>query len=449
MSFKMNKEELKQKCLREIDKNSEKIINLGKEIYKTPELGYKEFETSKKMQEALKGIGLTPETGIAYTGCKVVSKKDATLPTVAVIGELDSIKCPNHKDANELGNVHACGHHVQLANVFGACIGILKSGVMDELSGNVEFIAIPSEECVDYEYRSGLIEKGIIKYVGGKQEALYRGDFDGIDMFLQCHMEELSGGKKAIIDSECNGFITKTVTFIGKAAHAGFAPHDGINALNMAELALNNIHAARETFKDEDKIRVSAVLTKGGDLVNVVPDKVTMDIMVRAFTIDAMIDANKKVSRALKAGAFALGGTVEIKDKIGYLPLKTDKALSKLYKENMIKYGNAKPDEFIDLLGTAGSTDLGDISQIMPCMHIWAAGISGGLHTADFRVKDENQAFILPAKMLACSLIDLLYGKAEEAKNIIANFQPKFTKEEYFKFMEDHTCVDLFDGSNL
>ena len=213
------------------------------------------------------------------------------------MGELDCIMCDSHPDAAEGGMVHACGHNVQLANMYGAAIGILTSGVMEHLGGAADFIAIPAEECVDYEYRNRLMSQGTIHYLGGKQELMYRGGLDDTDMVLQCHMMEMDPGKCCILDTKGNGFISKTVHFLGKAAHAGFAPEQGINALNMAELAMNNIHALRETFRDEDKVRVSIVIKEGGGLVNVVPERVTMEIMVRAFTIDAMEDASHKVNR--------------------------------------------------------------------------------------------------------------------------------------------------------
>ena len=80
-------------------------------------------------------------------------------PRVAVMGELDCIMCDSHPDAAEGGMVHACGHNVQLANMYGAAIGILTSGVMEHLGGAADFIAIPAEECVDYEYRNRLMSQ--------------------------------------------------------------------------------------------------------------------------------------------------------------------------------------------------------------------------------------------------------------------------------------------------
>lgn len=445
----MDKEELKRRCLETIDANQEMIIKLGEDVYKTPELGYKEFQTTKRVQEVFQEVGLKAEGPLAYTGCKV-SSGNKEGPKVAVVGELDCIMCGEHQESAENGNVHACGHNVQLANMFGCAIGLLKSGVMEELSGSADFIAIPAEECIDYDYRTKLAEEREIQFFGGKQEYLRRGGFDDIDIVLQCHMMEMEDKEKhCILDTACNGFVRKMVKFSGVASHAGFAPFAGVNALNMAELALNNIHALRETFRDEDKVRVSSIITEGGGVVNVVPSTVTMQIMVRAFTTEAMLDASKKVNRALKAGALAVGGKVEITDSIGYLPLKTEHTLGQLYKKNMIEYEYAKEDSFVESYETAGSTDLGDISHLMPCMHIWAEGVSGGLHTKDYRMKDKYKAYIVPAKMLALTIIDLLYNKAEKAKEVIEGFSPKFTKERYLEFMEKYSKLEKFDGSEI
>ncbi len=444
----MEKEELKRRCLDVIDAHRAEIIALGNDVYKTPELGYKEFKTTERVAQAFREIGLEPETEIAYTGCKVSTPKKGDV-RVAVIGELDCVQCAEHPDSTPEGNVHACGHHAQLADLYGCAIGLMKSGVMEALDGGIDFIAIPAEECVDYDYRDSLIRDQKISFYGGKQEYLKRGGFDDVDMVLQCHMMEMPEGKRCTVDTDANGFVAKTVKFIGQGAHAGFAPFDGINALNMAELALNNIHALRETFRDEDKVRVSAVITEGGGLVNVVPSVVRMQVMVRAFTLDAMLDASKKVNRALKAGALAVGGKVEINDKIGYLPLNTDRSLSALYRKNMMTYAGATEDSFVELYQTAGSTDLGDLSQIMPCMHIWTEGITGGLHSKDYRLADPELAYIEPAKMMALMIIDLLYDQAASAKNILHNFQPSLTKESYLKLQKDHSKLEVFDASEV
>lgn len=446
----MDKQELKKRCCKAIDENREAIIALAEDIYRHPEMGYHEFRSTEKMEQAFRELGLSVKSNIAYTGCEAKAGKEDG-PCVAIVGELDSLNCPEHPDSIENGNMHCCGHHAQLANLYGSAIGLVKSGVLPELGGAVKFLAMPAEECVDLEYRNHLIDEGEVSYYGGKQEYIRRGGMDDVNMVLQTHLINMEplGATKCCLNTDCDGFVTKTVRFLGRAAHAGFAPSEGINALNMAELAISGIHSIRETFRDEDKIRVSAIITHGGDVVNSVPALVEMQVYVRAYTIDAMLLTSEKVDRCLKAGALAIGGQVEIQNRIGYLPMHSNGALTKLYEQNMREYTGCGDEGFLDPYETAGSTDLGDVSQLMPCMHIWTGGITGALHTKEFHVEDPEACYILPAKMLAMTVVDLLYGDAEAAADVMKSFTPAFTRDSYLKFMQEHSKVDLFDGSAL
>lgn len=432
----MDVRELKKLVLDEIDKNKDKIIEVGRSIYETPELGYKEVKSTKTASDFLKSLGVEVVDNIAVTGCMTSLNKDKEGPKIAVMGELDSVVCPDHKDANELGNIHCCGHNIQVAGMLGCAVGIINSGVLEHLDGKIDFMAVPSEECIDLEFRKGLQEKNEIKYVGGKQELLYRGTLDGVDMAMQFHALNFEDGKNCVVKSYTNGFISKHVIFLGVASHAGIAPHEGVNALNMATLATNNINAQRETFKDEDKVRISTIINHGGDIVNVVPSKVTIEAMVRAATVEAMMGANEKVNRSIHAAAMALGGEVIIEDTIGYLPLDSDNNLDAVFKRNYLDLVGGNEDCIVDVIKSAGSTDFGDISQIIPCIHPWIGGVSGSLHTKDYYISDEELAYIVPAKAMAMTLIDLLVDDAKVAKDVIANFKPTFSKESYLEFME-------------
>lgn len=440
--------ELKRACLEEIDRNKDKIIAAGRSIYETPELGYKEVKSTKTASDFLKSLGVDVVDNIAVTGCMTSLNKDKNGPRIAVMGELDSVVCPDHKDANEIGNIHCCGHNIQVAGMLGCAVGIINSGVLDHLDGKIDFMAVPSEECIDLEFRKKLQENNQIKYVGGKQELLHRGTLDGVDMAMMFHALNFEDGKNCVIKSYTNGFVSKSATFLGRASHAGIAPNEGINALNMATLAINNINANRETFKDEDKVRVSTIINHGGDIVNVVPSKVTIEAMVRAATVDAMMDANEKINRSLNAAAMALGGEVIIEDTIGYLPLNSDNNMDYVFKKNFIDLMGGDDTAIIDIINTAGSTDFGDLSQIMPCVHPWIGGVSGSLHTKDYQMSDEELAHIIPAKAMAMTLIDLLVDEAKVAKEIIDNFKPSFTKESYLEFMDKNTNTYTFNYKN-
>ncbi|WP_315121644.1 amidohydrolase [uncultured Clostridium sp.] len=443
----MNINELKEKVIKAIDDNKEVILKAGKEIYANPEMGYKEFKTTETASNFLKNLGLEVEENIAVTGCKASIKGGKPGPNVAILGELDAISCANHRDSVEGGAVHACGHNAQIAGMLGAILGLVKSGVLPELSGDVTVMATPSEEFVELEYRAKLKDEGKLTYFGGKQELIKKGYFDDIDMAMMFHSLDM-GDKDALVGPVSNGFVGKKVQFIGKESHAGSAPENGINALNAAMLAINNIHAQRETFKDSDRVRVHPIITKGGDIVNSVPADVQMESYARARTINGMLDSNAKVDRALKAGAMAVGADVKITSIPGYLPILRTVALDNLFKENLMFMG--MPEEKIIEGGDfTGSFDFGDVSHIMPTMHPMIGGIKGDLHTREFEIVDENLAYIVPAKAMALTVVDLLFDNASTGKDILNNFNAKMTKKEYIDFMQSLDKVELFEGDKL
>ncbi|QZY55676.1 amidohydrolase [Crassaminicella profunda] len=430
----MDKKQLKEKVCQAIDENREKIIHLGESIYKNPELGYKESYATNFISEELKKLGLEVEKNIAVTGCRARGNVEKDGPRVAVLGEMDAVVCKEHNDADpETGAVHACGHNIQVASMLGAAVGLTLSGVLEKLDGKVDFLAVPAEEYVELAYRSKLKEEGKIKYFGGKQELIHKGYFDDVDMAMMMHVLNLED-KKVLIGGKGNGFIGKNVQFIGKESHAGGAPEKGINALNAAMLALNNIHAQRETFKESEKIRVHPILTKGGDIVNVVPADVRMEMYVRGRTIPGIIDANEKVNRSLKAGAMAIGAKVKISEIPGYLPLLNHHGLDTLFKANASEF--VKTEEIIEDGDFTGSFDFGDVSHLMPSLHPFIGGIKGDLHTREFKNEDPELCYIVPAKSMAMTIIDLLFDEAKVAKDIIKDFEPKMTKKEYIEFLE-------------
>src|SRR5262249_22036865 len=190
------------------------------------------------------------------------------------------------------------------------------------------------------------------------------GQFDDVDLAMMIHTTPRPEDGKASVPLSNNGRVGKLARFVGRASHAGGAPHLGINALYAAQIALAAINALRETFKDEDSIRIHPILTHGGSQVNVIPGEARLETYGRRRTVDAVIDANRKVDRALRAGAMALGATVEIDTLPGYLPLDCDPTMARYFRDNAVALvGQA---EYRELGHRAGSTDMGDLSQIMP-----------------------------------------------------------------------------------
>ncbi len=429
----MSKEQLKKRVCDAIDQRAEEIIALGDHIFSHPELGYKETLAAEQVEEKFQELKLDYRKGLAITGLKGrIPGKEHRL-SVAVLGELDAVVCHDHPHADPTtGAAHSCGHNAQTAMMVGVAMGLVDSGVMQELDGDVVVMAVPAEEYVELDYRQTLRKEGKIKFLGGKQELIYLGEFDDVDMAMMCHSDSENPERMVRIPGEgvgSNGFVGKAIRYVGKEAHAGGAPHQGVNALNAAMLGLMGIHANRETFKDEDAIRVHPIITKGGDLVNIVPADVKIETYVRGRSIEAVMAAGEKVNRALKAGAMAVGAEAEIDEIPGYLPLFNDQNMTALFRDNALRLLGEKGVQPGEIM--AGSTDMGDITHIMPGIHPMVGGITGRGHARDYQVVDKDMAYVVPAKIMAMIVIDLLYDGAKEGLRIKNEFRPRMTKEEY------------------
>ena len=192
------------------------------------------------------------------------------------------------------------------------------------------------------------------------------------------------------------------------------------------------IHAQRETFRDEDHIRVHPIITKGGDLVNIVPSDVRIETYVRGARVEAILDASRKVNRALEAGAYAVGAQCEITELPGYLPVVTHQPLAELMYENLCALIGKEHTECISA-SSGGSTDAGDISHLLPTVHAYIGGAKGGAHCPDYFIEDKDMAYIVSAKALIMTAIDLLADGAETGRMVKETFKPVMTKEEYLK----------------
>ena len=428
-----SKEELKKLACAAIDARRDDILAFADSVAAEPELGFKEYKTAEKFASLLRGLGREPRTGVANTGVIDVFKGAKSELRVAVMGELDAILVADHPDADPMtGAVHACGHNAQLSAVAAIACALHDTGLMDELDGDVVLMGVPAEENVEITYRNKLREEGKLWFLSGKQEFIRLGEFDDIDVSVMQHSAVAAPGFKAGASSVCNGFTVKLINYKGKAAHAGAAPFEGVNALNAAMLGLMAVHAQRETFRDEDHIRVHPIITKGGDIVNIVPADVRLESYVRGSNTAAILEASEKVNRAFRSGADAVGAECEIIELPGYLPVIQCEELNALmYRELQSLVGDGVLNDCPGFGG--GSTDLGDVSHLMPAIQSFFAGVEGGLHTKDFCLKDKDLAILTAAKAMLCLVIELLYDGAEVGKKIKKGFKPILTKEQYLR----------------
>jgi metal-dependent amidase/aminoacylase/carboxypeptidase family protein len=158
-----------------------------------------------------------------------------------------------------------------------------------------------------------------------------------------------------------------------------------------------------------------------------------METYVRGSSIDAFLDASAKVDRALRAGAMAVGGSVKITTLPGYLPIRSDTGMLGLYEANAASL--VGQDKLTRLQHRTGSTDMGDVSQLMPVIHPYVAAASGNGHGNDYIVEDYELGVLTGAKAMAMTVVDLLSDGARKAKEVCAEYDAPLTKDSYLKLM--------------
>ena len=435
-------EELKSAVVAEIDRHGPELIQVAQTILDHPEPGFREWKTSGFAAKKFRDFGVPFQDGIALTGLKGILDTGNEGPTIGVMGELDSLKVLGHPHTDpETSAAHACGHHCQVGMMLGVGLGLQAAGVLEHLSGRVALMATPAEEYIEIEFRDELRRQGELEFLGGKPEFIRVGAMDDIDMAMMTHTSSETQYGKVAYGGTNNGIVAKHIRFLGKAAHAGGAPHAGINALNAAMIAMSAIHAQRETYRDYDTIRIHPIITQGGVAVSSVPADVRMETFVRGRNVEAFLDASAKVDRALRAGAMAVGGRVEITTLPGYLPMQKNSTMMELYRANAEALVGA---ENVKQMGhRTGSTDMGDVSQLMPVIHPYVVAASGVGHGADYLVHDYDLAVLTGAKAMAMTVVDLLAAGAERAKAIKSSYMAPLDKAQYLSLMrsmfEEHT----------
>ena len=417
-----------------IDRRGQELIQVAKTILAHPEPGLREHKTARLVARKFREFGIPCEEGIALTGLKGMLETGHAGPTVALMGELDSLKVLEHPHADPATSAaHACGHHCQIAMMLAVGIGLKAAEVLPHLAGRVALLAVPAEEYIEIGYRDQLRREGKLEFLGGKPEFIRLGALDDVDMAMMTHTSSQTEQGKIAYGGTNNGIVAKHIRFLGKAAHAGGAPHAGINALNAAMIAMSAMHAQRETYRDDDTIRIHPIITQGGVAVSSVPADVRMETFVRGRSIEAFLHASQQVDRALRAGAMAVGGRVEITTLPGYLPMQNDASMLDLYGANAAALvGTAN----VTQLGhRTGSTDMGDVSQIMPVIHPYVVAATGTGHGNDYLIQDYDLGVLTAAKAMAMTVIDLLADGAHRARAIKAKYQAPLTKAQYLALM--------------
>ena len=428
-------DETGQRILRLIDVHKDQIIAFAEDIVAHPEPGYEEFCTAGKTAEVLKNLGYKVTEHLARTGVKG-TKSIKEGPSLTVIGELDAIGCHSHPNANPVtGVAHACGHHAQMAAMIGCAIAMADPDVQKCLAGTVNFLAVPAEEYIDADKRARLKKEGI-EFCCGKSEMIRTGVFDDTDIALTTHVHMVPVEEDFYLGNPaCNGYSAERVTVRGKAAHGAIDPWNGVNALSITTSAIQMMGLMRETFREEDHVRLHNVIRKAGDVINSVPDEAIVETKVRAASLDKICEITDMVNRAYAGSAYAFGGKIEMEKLQGYMPIiprAADNALIEAADDLGLNYRTVQKGDFNN-----ACTDVGDLSHLVPVVNFTFKGFEGKLHGADFKITDPEKAYILPAKLLALTVYKLLKNGGQEAKKITKSYTPVFNKESYIQYVKN------------
>ena len=359
--------ERQQKLVAAVDRSRQLVLNAERWLWAHPQTGYTEWEAHNYLKDAFLKLGYTLTEPGDIPGFFTDIDTGRPGPKLCIMGELDALDIANHPESVN-GMTHCCGHHAQGAALLGIAAALKEPGALDGMSGSIRLMMVPAEEMIQLAFREELRKKGVIHYMGGKVEFMYRGYFDGVDLSLMVH--GTAAGEGEPFDLSCglgsNGCMAKTIRFKGKSSHAGGAPHRGINAQYAAMLGLQACNDLRETFQDQDHIRFHPIMMGVNCAVNIIPDEMKIESYVRGKTIEAIKRENKKVNRALTGAALALGAGVELCDRPGYSPEYHDPAFMKLVEQCCCDLVGADRVAFDYNSWSTGSSDFGDLTCVMP-----------------------------------------------------------------------------------
>ncbi len=409
-----------------LDQDRNELYALGDELFIHPQLGYKEFTNKKILTEYFESHGLRV-TDLGFRTAFKVSVGSGS-PRIGLIAELDAIPTLGHPFANKDDYAaHSCGHSTQCA-IMAYTLIKLKDIVK---KGTVTLYFTPAEEFTDIAFRKQLIRKGEIRYIGGKVNMQAAGQFDEEDLLIHLHTMGQSDYHFSL-NSALSGFVYKEITFKGKATHAAVAPDKGINALNAFVLFDNALNMLRETFREEDFIRIHGILSTGGQTVNSIPEKTVYECYVRSMNEKALRETAARVDNAAKCCAKAIGASVSIRTTPGYLPMHQNRAINDIIRKSMLKY--CKPEEIHDGEISMAAGDIGDLSLFRPTVQFGYSGFAGNCHGKDLCIVDKQRAYLEPAKIVY-DTVKYLLDHEDYVNKIKQDFTPAMTKEEYLAYL--------------
>lgn len=309
------------------------LQEISRWMYENPEVGYEEYESSARLARFLGENGFEVE----YPARGLDTAFEATVgsagPRVVICCEYDALP--------EVG--HACGHNIIATAALGA--GVAVAGLVDELGIRVTVLGTPAEEGA-----------------GGKVDLIEAGAFEDAAASMMVHP-----GPFDELDPSFQARCSFTVEYTGKESHAAFAPHVGVNALDAFVQAYVNVATLRQQILPTD--RVHCIIDHGGDANNIIPAYTRSTWGIRSADAERLNVLIPKVHACFEAAAQATGCDVEI-NQTGhpYLNMINNPVMTGLFQANSTALGRPLPLE-ADLGASGGSSDMGNVSQVVPSIH--------------------------------------------------------------------------------
>jgi amidohydrolase len=370
-------EKLKLKIRDSIEAQREQLIQLSLNIHDNPELGFAEEKASAWLCAYLRNNGFDVEPGIAGLATAFRASYGQGRPRIALLAEYDALP--------KIG--HGCGHNIIGVSAVGAAVA--SKSIIDHLGGSIIALGTPAEE--------GL---------GGKIDIVNAGAFEEMDAAMMVHPDT-----RNMPTTEALACGTLEAEFFGRPAHAAGQPHKGINALDAMILAFTSINSLRQHIRGD--ARIHGIITDGGEAPNIVPAHSAAVFLVRALDYDYLAELKDRVLKCFTGAAVASGARLEHKwrDRT-YAPMKNNMIIARLFRQNLESLGRDVED-FDPRLGM-GSTDMGNVSQVVPGIHptIAIAPSSVLAHTPEFAAATISEAghsgLLDAAKAMAMTVADIL-----------------------------------------
>ena len=386
-------EELKKVVCAYVDEISDELISVSRDIYEHPELKFEEEYASALLADKVRLAGFSTELGVARlkTAIQATHPTASDGPTVAIISEYDALPVIGH----------ACGHNLIAAAGLGAALAVGK--VKENLPGRLVYFGTPGEE-------GG----------GGKVVMVEAGLFEGIDAAMMFHP-----WSNTVLDRRSLAISEVMIEFTGKASHASGSPEKGINALDAVIQTFNGINALRQHIKDG--ARIHGIITDGGAKPNIVPEHAAANFYVRALENEYRDELLEKLRACAEGAALATGAKLDFKI-VGHSnkAMKPNQAIGDAFVENLAELGEPLVPPPAD--SGMGSTDMGDVSQVVPSIHAYIkiCEESVAAHSREFAQaaisKRGLDVMLIAAKTMAMTTIDILTNP-ELAKKMWEEFR--------------------------